>query len=134
MMATFIVYNTTQIHTLSANAQTQPTHRPSQKQTPRLDQKSALDELVQHAPPRRPAGLASALLVDHVPVELAAAGVDVNVREPLPGGALPDPADEVEEQHDEEGEVGLEEALSRKGCDGSVELGGVVSAKFWRAG
>lgn len=65
--------------------------------------------------------------VDGVPVELAAADVDVDVASAQPGLALPCKADEPEEYDDGEGEVRLEEALgiveaALGRADGDVEL------------
>jgi hypothetical protein len=80
------------------------------------------EELAGDSPPLGPLGVGGALSVDELPVDLAAAGVDVDLRKSLPGRTLPDPADRVEEQDDEDGEVGLEEALGIEGVDGGVEL------------
>ena len=80
------------------------------------------DELADELPPHGILGVGGALRVDHFPVDLAAAGVDVDLREGLPGGALPGPADDVEDQDDEEGEVGLEEFFGLERVDGGVEL------------
>lgn len=58
--------------------------------------------------------------IDGVPVELAAADVDVDVARAEPGLALPGEADEPEKYDDGEGEVRLEEAL------------GIVDTAPWR--
>jgi len=75
-------------------------------------------------PPLGPLGVGGTLGVDGVPVDLAATSVDVDLRKSLPGGTLPDPADEVKEQDDEEGKVRLEEALGVERVDGGVKLEG----------
>jgi hypothetical protein len=80
------------------------------------------EELAGNPPPLGPLGVSGALGVDDLPVNLAAARVDVDLRKSLPGRTLPDPADEVEEEDDEDGEVRLEEALGVEGVDGGVEL------------
>jgi hypothetical protein len=85
------------------------------------------EELAGDSPPLGPLGVGGTLRVDGVPVDLATARVDVDLRKSLPGRTLPDPADEVEEQHDEDGEVGLEEALGVERVDGGVELENIVS-------
>lgn len=77
--------------------------------------------------PRRHSRQLGAVLVDGVPVELAAVEVDVDVARAQPGLALPGEADEPEEHDDGEGQVRLEEArgvveaaLGR--ADGDIEL------------
>lgn len=77
--------------------------------------------------PRRHSRQLGAVLVDGVPVELAAVEVDVDVARAQPRLALPGEADEPEEHDDGEGEVRLEEArgvveaaLGR--ADGDIEL------------
>lgn len=107
----------------------QPKSQPAQTALPiiKLEHGTKSEELASELPPGRPLGVGGALGVDGVPVDLAAAGVDVDLRQSLPGRALPDPADEVEGQDDEEGEVGFEEALGVEGLDGGVELGILVS-------
>lgn len=90
--------------------------------------KGISDENRMHDPlPRRHGRQLGAVLVDCVPVELAAVEVDVDVARAQPGLALPGEADEPEEYDDGEGEVRLEEArgvieaaLGR--ADGDVEL------------
>lgn len=86
------------------------------------------DENRMHDPlPSRHSRQPSAVLVDGVPVELAAVEVNVDVARAQPGLALPGETDEPEEHDDGEGEVRLEEArgvveaaLGR--ADGDVEL------------
>lgn len=78
--------------------------------------------------PRRPSGHLGALGVDVVPVELTAAGVDIDLGSPEPSLALPKVTDNPEEGNDEKGHIRLEEVLSSTetladGGNGSVELG-----------
>lgn len=90
--------------------------------------KGKSDENRMHDPlPRRHGRQLGAVLVDCVPVELAAVEVDVDVTRAQPGLALPGEANEPEEYDDGEREVRLEEArgvveaaLGR--ADGDVEL------------
>ena len=65
--------------------------------------------------------------MDSVPVELAAAGVEVDLVGAQPAGALPEDAADPEDDDDGHGEVRLEEALgvveaALDGTDGDVEL------------
>lgn len=53
---------------------------------------------------------------------LAPAGVDVDLIERLPALALPDPTDDVENYHEDEGEPDLEKVFDVPGFDGDVEL------------
>ena len=67
--------------------------------------------------------------VDGLPVVLTTSGIDIHVSELDPSLALPDPADNVEEDDDGEGKVSLEEVLGRgetatDGGDGDEELSG----------
>ena len=59
--------------------------------------------------------------IDLIPVELTTAGVDVHLVCSEPTGALPEVADDPEEDDDGEGEVGLEEALGV--TEGAVGVG-----------
>lgn len=65
---------------------------------------------------------------DLVPVQLATAGVDVNLVQAQPPRPLPDEAEDPEGDDDREGKVGLEEALGvvdarlARGSDGGEEL------------
>lgn len=82
---------------------------------------------MQNPLPRRHGRELGAVRVDGVPVELAAADVDVDVARAQPGLALPDEADEPEKDDYGEGEVRLEEALgiveaALGRTDGNVEL------------
>jgi len=90
-----------------------------------------LEELAKHLPPGRPACVTGSLLVEDLPVDLAAARVDIDLGQLLPGGTLPCPADDVERNDHEEGEVRLEETLGtstgNSGMDGGVKLQIVVS-------
>lgn len=63
----------------------------------------------------------SAVLVDGIPVELAAARVDVDLVKAEPAGALPEEAADPEEDDNGESEVRLEKAL------------GIVDAAFRRS-
>jgi hypothetical protein len=106
------------------------THRHSQPaELTRVHRRS--EELAKHPPPNRPAGVTSPLLVKNLPVDLAATRVDVDVRQLLPGGTLPYPANDVEKENNEQGQVGLEETLGAlgsvvttvdSGVDSGVEL------------
>lgn len=85
---------------------------------------------MEHPLPRGHVGQARAVLVDGVPVELAAARVQVDLVGAQPAGALPEEAADPEDDDDGEGEVRLEEALhvvvaAADGADGDVQLWGV---------
>lgn len=85
------------------------------------------ENLVDGPLPRRHGRQLGAVGVDDVPVELAAANIDVDVARAQPRLALPGEADEPEEDDDGEGEVRLEEArcvvvAAAWGADGDVEL------------
>jgi hypothetical protein len=90
-----------------------------------------LEELAKHLPPGGPARVTGPLLVEELPINLAATRVDINFGQLLPGGTLPCPADDVERNHHEKGEVRLEETLGTgavdSGIDGGVELHILVS-------
>ena len=86
------------------------------------------EDQVEPALVRRHGGNASALLVDLVPRELAAAGIDIDVGEREPALTLPEEANRPEEEDDGEGKVRHEEALgiveaAGDGADGNEELG-----------
>lgn len=59
--------------------------------------------------------------IDSLPIVLTTSGIDIHVNELDPSLALPDPADDVEEDDDGEGKVGLEEVLG--GCDTASDGG-----------
>lgn len=82
---------------------------------------------MEHALHKRHGRQLAPVLVDLVPRQLAAVGVDVDVLCAEPALALPQPAAGPEEEHDGQGQVGLEEALgvvdaALDGRDGDVEL------------
>ena len=85
------------------------------------------EDQVEPALVRRHGGNASALLVDLVPRELAAAGIDIDVGEREPALTLPEEANRPEEEDDGEGKVRHEEAL------GIVEAAGdgQMATKSW---
>ena len=78
------------------------------------------EELAENLPPLGPAGVASSLLVEKLPVDLATTRVDVDLGELLPGGTLPEPASKVEGKDDKERKVRLEEAFGAIAVDGSI--------------
>ena len=78
--------------------------------------------MVEELPPRRPSGTALLDLLIRLPVELATAGVDIDLAQLPPCLTLPDIAADVEEDDDEEREVGVEEVVDCHWVDGSVEL------------
>lgn len=89
--------------------------------------KESDEDRVEDPLPRGHCRQLGAVGVDGVPVELAAADVDVDVARAQPGLALPGEADEPEEDDDGEREVRFEEALgviepALRGTDGDVEL------------
>lgn len=91
-----------------------------------------LEEAVQEAFPRRPGLDLFTLAVDQIPVKLTTASVNVHLGGPEPSRALPEISSNPEDSDDEEGEVGLEEVLSRtkafaNGRDSSVKLALLVS-------
>jgi len=103
--------------------QTKPKH-------PNLATPRSHKQGMEHPLPRGHVGQARAVLVDGVPVELAAARVQVDLVGAQPAGALPEEAADPEDDDDGEGEVRLEEALhvvvaASDGADGDVELWGV---------
>jgi hypothetical protein len=67
--------------------------------------------MVQDSPPGGHGGDLGAVRVDLVPRQLAAAGVEVDLRRAQPALALPEPPEDPEDDDDGEGEVRLEEAL-----------------------
>lgn len=74
------------------------------------------------------------LLVNEVPIEFTAAGVDIHVSSPEPALTLPNPTTEPEKDDDRKGEVRLEECFSgtdvrANGRDGGVELQSWL--EFW---
>jgi hypothetical protein len=82
---------------------------------------------VHDALPRRHRRQAGAVLVDGVPVELAAARVEVDLVGAEPAAALPQEAADPEDNDDGQGQVRFEEALdivvaAADGADGDVEL------------
>lgn len=62
-----------------------------------------------------------ALLVDEVPVELTAAGINVHLSGPEPSLTLPEVSSNPESTDDEEGEVGHEEVFSGTNLLASLE-------------
>jgi hypothetical protein len=95
---------------------------------------SGLDEeSVEPALPGRHGSQLGAVGVDVVPVELAAARVEVDLLRAEPASALPQEATDPEDNDDGQGEVGLEEALcvveaATGGADGHVELEALMLA------
>lgn len=82
-----------------------------------------LEELASNLPPLGPAGVASPLLVEKLPINLATTRVDIDFGKFLPGRPLPDPASNVECKDHEEGEVRLEEAFGTVTVNSSVHSG-----------
>ena len=86
-----------------------------------------LENFMESLLPSRPTSLLVSLSVNVVPVELAAASVNVHVFRPQPSLTLPEEADDPEEYHDRECEIGFEEplgstdVLANRG-NGSVKL------------
>lgn len=103
--------------------------------TPSTDQQGSSrigsEELASDLSPCRPAGILSPLLVDNLPIDLAATRVNVDFGKTLPGGTLPDPTTDVEEGNDEDGQVGLEEGLGAslldRAGDSNIKLESDVS-------
>lgn len=63
------------------------------------------------APPSRHGGFFGTLGVDHVPVNLAAAGVDVDLGGAKPSLALPEVTTGPEKEHNGKSEIALKEPL-----------------------
>lgn len=87
-----------------------------------LDEEGVDDSL-----PRRHSRQLGAVYVDGVPVQLAAASVDIDLVRAQPAGALPQEAADPEGNDDGEGKVRLEEALdivesTTDGADGDEKL------------
>ena len=70
-----------------------------------------LESVVQNAPPGRKASNLLSVGVDLVPVQLTAAGIDIDLGGLQPTSALPGITDNPEENDDEEGQEAVEETL-----------------------
>jgi len=82
---------------------------------------------VEPALPTRHGSQLSTVSVDLIPVDLATAGVDIDLLGAEPASALPEEATNPEDDDDRESQVGLEEALgivvaATNGADSDVEL------------
>ena len=82
-----------------------------------------LEDGIDDAPPRGPRLTDLPLLVDVIPVELAAVGIDVDLIEREPARALPCEADGPEEEHDGDGQARVEKALGPLGRRGMIRVG-----------
>ena len=70
-----------------------------------------LEHLVKDPPPRWPCLLFGLFILKCLPVDFSSSGIDIDLVHWDPRLAFPDECDQVEEYHNEEGQVGLEEGL-----------------------
>ena len=86
-----------------------------------------LKQVMHEALPGRTVGKLRTVSIDGVPVMLTTTNIQVNLTDLSPTLSLPDISDDVEENHNRHGQVGLEEALSRTErsidvCHSGIEL------------
>lgn len=97
-----------------------------------------LKKLIRNSSPSGPRGTLRLESLESLIIEFTTTGIDIDFRNFSPTFALPEPSDGVEENDDEEGEVGLEEGFGScaTSCvdgvgDGDVGLLGVLVLVFF---
>ena len=80
-----------------------------------------LEQVMHQALPSRTVGKLRTVSIDGVPIMLTTTSIQIDLTDLPPTLSLPDISDDVEEDDDRQGQVGLEEALS--GTKRSIDVG-----------
>lgn len=128
-------------HIISYSIHQPPTNQPPFPLSPlsqKKKQQISLEKLIRNSSPSGPRSTLRLESLKRLIIEFTTTGIDIDFRNFSPTFALPDPSDGVEENDDEEGEVGLEEGFGScaTSCvdgvgDGDVGLLGVLVLVFF---